>query len=210
MASIEEAADIGRLHEWLISNGAKYESVVWPRWAHTSVLYFCYFCLALCVNIHLSPCIIDSHFLDYYHCFLDLYTRTHNSDETKSGSRGAIASADIQTGEYILQIPMKCMMSPPHAYRDPVFGGVLEANKDLLSGDTMLAVYIMIEVKKGADSFYYPYLKVVPKPESVCHWSNAEIDLLQGIYLFTICTVCAYLWFEFPQLDYEYVFTFTN
>ena len=104
----------------------------------------------------------------------------HHSIDTKSGSRGAVARKDICTNEYILQIPVKCMISPLHAFDDPVYGETLSQCKELLTGDTLLAVYIMIEMNKGSESFYYPYLKVVPRPDSVCHWNTAEIDLLQG------------------------------
>jgi hypothetical protein len=105
------------------------------------------------------------------------------SNDTKSGSRGAVASADIDTNEYILQIPIKCMLSPLHAYADPIYGDCLMENRDLLAGDALLAVYIMIEVNKGSQSFYYPYLKTVPDPASACHWNRAEIDLLQDFQM---------------------------
>ena len=101
------------------------------------------------------------------------------SNATKSGSRGAVAADDINTDDYILEIPVKCMMSPPHALNDPVYGETLRAEYQFLVGDTLLAVYIMIEKLKGSTSFYYPYLKMIPTPATVLHWTDAEIKLLQ-------------------------------
>jgi hypothetical protein len=34
-------------------------------------------------------------------------------------------------------------------------------------------------LSKGEDSFYYPYLKILPEPGSVSKWSDAELDELQ-------------------------------
>ena len=48
-----------------------------------------------------------------------------------------------------------------------------------MKGDAILAVYVMNELRKGAGSFYYPYLKIIPKPDALCEWSNEELDTLQ-------------------------------
>ena len=135
--SSEEQADIDGLHEWLVSNGARYNKVIWP------------------------------------------------SNDTKSGSRGAVAAVDIITNDYILEIPVKCMMSPPHALNDPVYGETLRLEYQFLLGDTLLAVYIMIEKLKGPKSFYHPYLKMIPTPATVLHWTNEEIKLLQDFEMIT-------------------------
>jgi hypothetical protein len=39
----------------------------------------------------------------------------------------------------------------------------------------------MYEVKKGSESFYYPYLKMLPTPGSVVSWNDHEIALLQDL-----------------------------
>jgi hypothetical protein len=93
--------------------------------------------------------------------------------------RGAIALEDIMTNDYILEIPHVLMMTPLHAFEEPSIGHILFENKSILHGDTLLAVFIMCEVLKGRDSFYYPYLNILPEPQSVCGWSESEVCELQ-------------------------------
>lgn len=39
--------------------------------------------------------------------------------------------------------------------------------------------YLTYELSKGEESFFYPYLKILPEPGSVSKWSDAELDELQ-------------------------------
>ena len=93
--------------------------------------------------------------------------------------RGAIALEVIKTNDYVLEIPHEVMMTPIHAFEEPSIGRILFENRNVLQGDSLLAVFIMHEVLKGPDSFYYPYLKILPEPQSVCSWSEREVCELQ-------------------------------
>jgi hypothetical protein len=106
-------------------------------------------------------------------------------DDPSCGSRGALAREDIKSGEPMLSIPISLMMSPPNAYKDPVIGAILEENEDNLRDDLLLAVFIMYEVSKGAKSFWYPYIRMMPKPESSMKWDDEELRELQDIRIMT-------------------------
>lgn len=102
------------------------------------------------------------------------------SNETESGSRGAIALEDIATGEHMLEIPMKLMLSPPNAFADPDIGEALLANeKSVLHGDLLITVYIMHELRKGTASFYSPFLRILPEPGNISEWGDADLRQLQ-------------------------------
>lgn len=102
------------------------------------------------------------------------------SVDTVGGCRGARALEDIAPGEHMIEIPIKLMMSPPHAFRDPVIGPILKASEDLLQGDLLLTVYIMFEMSKGEASFYYPYLQCLPGPGSVSQWTDSQLAELEN------------------------------
>ena len=101
------------------------------------------------------------------------------SNETESGSRGAVAVEPIATYECMVNIPVHLMMSPLQAYSDPEIGESLQSCKDLLYGDLLLAVYIMHELRKGRESFYHPYLRIIPESCNIAEWSNDELHMLQ-------------------------------
>lgn len=71
------------------------------------------------------------------------------------------------------------MMSEFHAKADPVTSHVHRDNAQLLKGDNSLALYIMQETLKGESSFYWPYLRVLPTPHNIRHWSEGNLLELQ-------------------------------
>jgi len=72
------------------------------------------------------------------------------------------------------------MMSPPLAFEDPVIGPILKANESLLRGDLLLSLYIMFEMVKGQESFYFPYLQILPEPGSVSQWTDEQLQELEN------------------------------
>jgi len=101
---------------------------------------------------------------------------------TVDGVRGTIALEDIETGEIMLEIPQKLMMCEPvckmsekigHVFRDTSlfrFGGV---------GSELVAVFLMHERLQGEKSFWYPFIKVLPDPTTICKWSRKQLNELQ-------------------------------
>ncbi len=92
--------------------------------------------------------------------------------------RGATAITDINTNEYMLEIPKILMMSPEHAY-DSEIGKYLAENKDIIRGDSILALYLMHERIKGESSFYFPYLQILPSPGTIAEWAQSQLLELQ-------------------------------
>lgn len=76
-------------------------------------------------------------------------------------------------------IPHRLMMSEFHAKVDPDLGHVHRDNAKLLKGDNGLALYLMQELLKGEGSFYWPYLRVLPTPHNLRHWSEESLLELQ-------------------------------
>jgi hypothetical protein len=92
----------------------------------------------------------------------------------------------------MLSIPAKLMISPITAFNDPVLGHVFKNNRDILKGhsiinfgvipskgDLLLTMYLSYELSKGKDSFFYPYLNILPVPGSISTWSSKELEELQ-------------------------------
>lgn len=100
-------------------------------------------------------------------------------NDTPSGIRGGIALEDIPTNEHMMVIPAKLMMSPLHILADPIYGPVLDAAKDLLRGDFLMTVFLMHEMRLGDASFYKPYIDILPVPDCISEWNDAELNEFQ-------------------------------
>ena len=101
------------------------------------------------------------------------------SNETISGIRGAVCTSDILTNEHMIQIPAHLMLSPPNAFSDAEIGSHLRDNSDMLSGDVLLTIYLMHELRKQEKSFYFPFLNILPTPGNVTEWSANQLLFLQ-------------------------------
>ena len=71
------------------------------------------------------------------------------------------------------------MISPPIIFKDPVVGDVLQSSSHLLQGDSLLSVYMMYEFIKKENSFYHPYLSILPTPSNISEWSDSDLKMLQ-------------------------------
>jgi hypothetical protein len=100
-------------------------------------------------------------------------------NDTPSGIRGAIALDDIQTNEPILSIPYRLMLAPPQILVDPVMGPIFDECTDILRGDFMLTAYLMHEMRLGTESFYHPFIDILPFPECTSEWTDDELLELQ-------------------------------
>ncbi len=104
------------------------------------------------------------------------------SNETASGIRGAVCTADISANEHMIQIPADLMLSPPKAFDDAEVGSYLRQHADMLSGDVLLTIYLMHELRKNVNSFYFPFLNILPTPCNVTEWSANQLAFLQVCY----------------------------
>jgi hypothetical protein len=94
----------------------------------------------------------------------------------------------------MLYIPAKLMISPLSAFSDPVMGDLFKNTRDVLrgdpstfslltksSGDFLLTMFLSYEISKGEDSFWYPYLRILPIPGSISYWNTKDLNELQDV-----------------------------
>ena len=107
------------------------------------------------------------------------------SRDTVGGVRGAIAIETIETNEPIMYIPHKLLISPPVARSSPEIGHIFIENQSFFRGDDdlLLSTYIMYEESRGKDSFWYPFLAMLPRPGSISDWNEEEMKEVQDDHL---------------------------
>ncbi len=84
------------------------------------------------------------------------------SRATVGGARGTVANRDIESGEVMLEVPAKLMISPPLCRESPELAHVYADNAGLFGteSDKVLVLFIMFERAKGERSFWFPYFNV--------------------------------------------------
>ena len=121
---------------------------------------------------------------------------TWPSYETASGMRGAVANVDIEANDPIFYLPDKIIISPPKAFADPVIGKELKESESLLKGDMLITVYLMYEMSKGPESFWYPYFKILPKElDNLPFWNENQLFQLKSPILNNIA-ISRYMYFR--------------
>ena len=98
--------------------------------------------------------------------------------DTTGGVRGAVATDFIATNEPMVEIPAHLMMSPPVAFASDI-GVYLRQNKDILKSDLLLTIFIMSERSKGSESFFHPFLQILPQPGTIASWLDEDLLHLQ-------------------------------
>ncbi len=98
---------------------------------------------------------------------------------TESGVRGAVALADIDMDEDMVSIPEHLMLTPLVALEDPEIGHVFEENLGQFADEDILIVLLMHERAKGAASFFFPYLDILPQSDGLMEWDDEALALLQ-------------------------------
>lgn len=101
------------------------------------------------------------------------------SNDTMSGIRGAIATSDIETNEVMFTIPKSLMMNPETAFSDPEMGRTFQDSQDILRGDLLLTMFVVYEITKGENSFFAPFLDMLPVPDPCTMWTAEECEMLQ-------------------------------
>jgi len=93
-----------------------------------------------------------------------------------STSRGAMARVDIDAGEAMMEIPLKLIINPARCYENLNLAPVYWMNRDFFEADddAIIAVFLMHERLKGEESFWSPYLDILPDPHGVGDWSREE------------------------------------
>ena len=97
-------------------------------------------------------------------------------------SRGAVALDDIPTDKIMFSIPEKVMITTPRCKACPELAIIYEKHETFFAvdEDRVLVLFIMHEMLKGKESFWHPYFSILPQPESIIRWSDAELMELQN------------------------------
>lgn len=81
-----------------------------------------------------------------------------------------------------MAIPYKMLMTVDGACRHEVLGPIIAENPQLFSSEEKgdweqltLALYLIYEYQKGEDSFWKPYIDLMPDVKFFCHWNDADI-----------------------------------
>jgi protein-histidine N-methyltransferase len=95
--------------------------------------------------------------------------------------RGLLATRNISKGEKILFIPKKLILSSNHAKtsNDPLHRQLYESfsSKD----NELMIAFILLEKARGKDSFWYPYLNVLPTyVPNLAQFDKEELSELQS------------------------------
>ncbi|ETN08315.1 hypothetical protein PPTG_12130 [Phytophthora nicotianae INRA-310] len=98
---------------------------------------------------------------------------------TPNGLRGAVATETITTGEPMLCIPRRLLISEELCWQDPQLGPVFRDNRDVFTrDDPVMVLFIVRELLLKESSFFHPYLSILPYPESVQDWTHDELHEL--------------------------------
>ncbi|XP_030854652.1 actin-histidine N-methyltransferase [Strongylocentrotus purpuratus] len=101
---------------------------------------------------------------------------------------GLQATQDIKMDQELMNIPRKVMMTDQNAVDSPTIGDLVRGDR-LLKGmpNVSLAIFILSE-KLKSDSFWKPYLDVLPSSYSLpLYFTPDEIQLFQGSTMYGEC-----------------------
>lgn len=103
---------------------------------------------------------------------------------TQNGIRGAMAIADIATHDVMITIPKRLMITEATCLEDPHLKHVYQENRDIFSrDDPVIALFLVRELVRGEESFYFPYLSILPPVVSIQDWSPTELSELRDTSL---------------------------
>ena len=102
----------------------------------------------------------------------------------ENGLIGTRVSQDIEHREAFLGVPNKMLMSIKKAKKDPVLGAIIAAHPEAFDDDEnedaeqfTLCVFIFFEMAKGRESYWYPYLRMMPDVDFTSSMTEADMDM---------------------------------
>lgn len=128
------------------------------------------------------------------------------------GLLGVKAVKDIEHREAFLYIPMKMLLSLDYAKNHKVIGEVFRMNPHLFHPDKhedweqlSLAMAMFYEYQLGEESFWYPYLNLLPLDiEFFCNWAWEDIQATDDVFLMqeslAYCRDIEKEWQDFKQV----------
>ena len=110
----------------------------------------------------------------------------------EGGLIGVRATQPIEYRESLIAVPYKLFLTVDGAIRHPVLGQIIHENPHLFyaeeKGDWelhILILYLIYEHQQGDDSFWKPWIDMMPDVKFFCRWDESEIlqtqdaDLMQ-------------------------------
>jgi histone-lysine N-methyltransferase SETD3 len=99
------------------------------------------------------------------------------------GERGLRALSELTPNETLLRIPRQCVLTVDDA-RASEIGQLLEAHARFDDERTYLLAFILRERERGEDSFWKPFVDVLPKsfPTHPFFFDKQELSLLNGSF----------------------------
>jgi hypothetical protein len=89
---------------------------------------------------------------------------------------GIVATKEIAANDLTLSVPHSLVLSRETLEKDPL----IESYKQFPLIDDAMVAWLCLQRSLGANSFWQPYLKVLPQKVHVCqHFTNDELSLLQ-------------------------------
>eukprot|EP00808_Paulinella_micropora_P023117 g45711.t1 len=105
--------------------------------------------------------------------------------------RAVHAKREIAKGETLLRVPLDCIMTLSRARAAPLCQHVERSGCPVSTPHTWLALFVLEEKRKGPDSFWQPYLSLLPTAyrNMPQYFEPRLLSLLQGS--FTVETIAA-------------------
>jgi hypothetical protein len=94
--------------------------------------------------------------------------------------RGTMATTTIEAGEEVLSVPSSILLSVENARASPELKRLFDEYGDVMDDYTVLALFILREYSKGAESKFWPYLCSMPRPSDMTttlYWSKHELRM---------------------------------
>ncbi|XP_051146046.1 ribulose-1,5 bisphosphate carboxylase/oxygenase large subunit N-methyltransferase, chloroplastic [Andrographis paniculata] len=115
---------------------------------------------------------------------------------------GLVATRGIGQNEVVLEVPKKYWVNPEAAEKSEI-GGICYGLKPWIC----VALFLLKERSKGADSNWYYYIDVLPQAtDSTIYWSEEELLEIQGTQLLsTTLGVKEYVQNEFLKVEEEVI-----
>ncbi|KAG8662558.1 hypothetical protein MANES_01G124000v8 [Manihot esculenta] len=96
-----------------------------------------------------------------------------------AGGRGLGAARDLRKGELILRVPKSALLTRDSLLKDGILSSAANGHR-CLSPTQIMTVCLLYEMGKGKNSFWYPYLKHLPRSyEILATFSEFEKQALQ-------------------------------
>lgn len=93
--------------------------------------------------------------------------------------RGIVAVRDIERNDVLVSIPASILIGKESALRDAEVAA-LAAHAACVTDAQLVAIHLLRECSKGSKSFWYPYIKTLPRSyTTACSLTDDEISQLQ-------------------------------